>query len=278
MCYAIRMSPGIMTRLTALCFAATVFTPVAHGQALQDLAVEQQGLGDRSPAGIWGVTLGAGLADRPEYPGSSHYQVRPVPLIAIRYGDRITAGPLGLGVAMIDWQGLRIGPLLGIEAGRRESIDPHLNGLGDIATSFTGGAFISYRVGRFDFYATAREAINNSGSGLDGLVQLNYRQVIVPRKLYLVLGPDMEFGNKEHEETWFGVTPTQSFQSGLPAFSPEGGVNTVGVHANLTYVASQHVIWRGFIDLKDLVGQAANSPIVERSTAHVIGLGAAYHF
>ena len=278
MCYATRMTPGIVTRLAALCFAATLFTPVAHGQALQDLAVEQQGLGERPPAGTWGVTLGAGLADRPEYPGSSHYQVRPVPLIAIRYGDRITAGPLGLGVALIDWQGLRIGPLLGIEAGRRESVDPHLNGLGDISTSFTGGAFISYRVSRFDFYATAREAINNSGSGPDGLVQLNYRQALVPRKLYLALGPDIEFGNKEHEQTWFGVTPTQSFQSALPAFSPEGGVNTVGVHANLTYVASQHVIWRGFINLKDLVGQAANSPIAERTTAHAIGLGAAYHF
>jgi len=31
--------------------------------------------------------LGAGLADRPDYPDSSHYQVRPVPLIAIGYGE-----------------------------------------------------------------------------------------------------------------------------------------------------------------------------------------------
>jgi len=137
---------------------------------------------------------------------------------------------------------------------------------------------MSYRIGRFDFYATAREAINNSGSGLDGLVQLNYRQPLVPRKLFLTLGPDLEFGNREHEQTWFGVTPTQSLQSGLPAFSPEGGVNSVGVHAHLTYVASQHVILRGFINLKDLVGQAADSPVVERTTAHVVGLGVAYHF
>ena len=276
--YATRMTPETLTSLTALCLAAALLAPVAYGQALQDLAVEQQGLTETPARGAWSVTLGAGLADRPDYPGSSHYEVRPVPLIAIRYGDRITAGPLGLGVALVDWQGLRIGPLLGIEGGRRESVDPHLNGLGDISTSVTGGAFISYRVGLFDFYATARQAINDSGSGLDGLVQLNYRQALVPRKLYLIAGPDMEFGDKEHEQTWFGVTPTQSMQSGLPVFSPEGGVNTVGVHANLTYIASEHVIWHGFINLKDLVGQASDSPIVERRIEHVIGLGVAYHF
>jgi outer membrane scaffolding protein for murein synthesis (MipA/OmpV family) len=275
---ATRITPETIVGCVALSVAASLFASVAHGQALQDLAVEQQGLNERPAPGTWSVALGAGLADRPDYPGSSHYQVRPVPLIAIGYGDRVSAGPFGLGFAAIDWKGLRAGPVLGIEAGRRESVDSHLNGLGDISTSVTGGAFVSYRVGVFDIYGTARQAINNSGSGLAGLVQFNFRQTLVPRRLYLIAGPDVEFGNREHEQTWFGVTPTQSLQSGLPAYTPGGGVNTVGVHAALTYRASEHVFWRAFANLKDLAGQAADSPIVERRTEYVIGLGAAYHF
>jgi MipA family protein len=275
---ATRTTPQTIVGCVALTVAASLFTTVARGQALQDLAVEQQGLNERPAAGTWSVTLGAGLADRPDYPGSSRYQVRPVPLIAIGYGDRFTAGPFGLGFAAIDWNGLRVGPVLGIEGGRRESVDSHLNGLGDISTSVTGGAFVSYRVGVFDIYGTARQAINNSGSGLAGLVQFNLRQTVIARQLYLIAGPDMEFGNREHEQTWFGVTPTQSLQSGLPTYTPGGGVNTVGVHAALTYRASEHVIWRAFANLKDLAGQAADSPIVERRTEFVIGLGAAYHF
>jgi outer membrane scaffolding protein for murein synthesis (MipA/OmpV family) len=129
-----------------------------------------------------------------------------------------------------------------------------------------------------DIYGTARQVINNSGSGLSGLVQFNFRQALLPRKLYLIAGPDMEFGNKEHEQTWFGVTPIQSLQSGLPVYTPGGGVNTVGVHATLTYRASEHVFWRAFANLKDLVGQAGNSPIVEQRTERVIGVGVAYHF
>jgi len=275
---AARTTPETIVGFIALSVAASLFASAAHGQALQDLAVEQQGLNERPAPGTWSVTLGAGLADRPDYPGSSHYQVRPVPLISIGYGDRLAAGPFGLSIAAIDWKGLRVGPVLGIEGGRRESVDSHLDGLGDISTSVTGGAFVSYRAGMFDIYATARQAINNSGSGLAGLVQLNFRQTLVPRQLYFIAGPDMEFGNREHEQTWFGVTPTQSLQSGLPAYTPGGGVNTIGVHATLTYRASEHVFWRAFANLEDLTGQAGDSPIVERRTEYVIGLGAAYHF
>lgn len=275
---ATRMTPETIVGFIALSVTASLFASVAHGQALQDLAIEQQGFNERPAPGTWSVTLGAALADRPDYPGSSLYRVRPVPLIAIGYGDRLVAGPFGVGFAALDWKGLRVGPVLGIEGGRRESVDPHLYGLGDISASVTGGAFVSYRVGVFDIYATARQAINDSGSGLAGLVQFNFRQALVPRQLYLIVGPDMEFGNREHEQTWFGVTPTQSLQSGLPVYTPGGGVNTVGVHAALTYRASEHVFWRAFVNLKNLAGQAADSPIVERRTEHVIGLGAAYHF
>lgn len=273
-----RMTPATIVGCVALSAAAALFSTTAHGQALEDLALEQQGLNQRPAAGTWNVALGAGLADRPDYPGSSHYQVRPVPLVSISYGDRLAVGPFGLGFAALDWNGLRAGPVLGIEAGRRESVDSHLNGLGDISTSVTGGAFVSYRVGVFDIYATARQAINDSGSGLSGLVQFNFRQALVPRKLEFIAGPDMEFGNREHEQTWFGVTAAQSLQSGLPVYTPGGGVNTVGIHAALTYRASEHVSWRAFTNLKDLTGQAADSPIVERRIEYVFGLGAAYHF
>src|SRR5271167_2371695 len=116
---ATRITPETIVGFIALSVAASLFASAAHGQALQDLAVEQQGLNERPAQETWSVTLGAGLADRPDYPGSSHYQVRPVPLIAIGYGDRFAAGPFGVGFAAIDWKGLRAGPVLGVEGGRR---------------------------------------------------------------------------------------------------------------------------------------------------------------
>ena len=261
-----------------LVLSALLHAAPAQAQALQDLAIEQQGLNERPAPGAWSVSLGAGLAAGPDYPGARDDRVRPVPLVEIGYGDRVVAGPFGLAVAALDWNGLRVGPVLGIEGGRRQSADPHLDGLGDISTSLTAGAFISYRLGLFDIYGTARQALTNSGSGLAGLVQFNIRQPLIPRTLYLIAGPDVEFGNAEHEQTWFGVTPTQSFQSGLPVYTPGSGINTVGLHATLTYRASEHVLWRVFTNFKDFTGQAGESPIVERRTEFVAGFGVAYHF
>jgi MipA family protein len=275
---ATRAISTTMVGCGVLVVANLLYSAPVRAQALQDLAIEQQGLNQRPAPGTWSVTLGAGLATAPDYPGASDYRVRPVPLIEIGYGDRVTAGPFGVAVAALDWNGLRAGPVLGIEGGRRQSADPHLDGLGDISTSVTAGAFVSYRIGFFDIYGTARQAITNSGSGLAGLLQFDFRQPLIPRRLYLIAGPDVEFGNSEHEQTWFGVTPTQSLQSGLPAYTPGAGINTVGVHATLTYRASEHVLWRVFTNFKDLTGQAAESPIVERRTEFVVGFGAAYHF
>jgi outer membrane protein len=264
--------PGVLV------VAALLHVAPAQAQALQDLAIEQQGLNQRPAPGTWSVSLGAGLAEGPDYPGARDDRVHPVPLIEIGYGDRVTAGPFGLAVAALDWNGLRVGPVLGIEGGRRQSADPHLDGLGDISTSITAGAFLSYRIGLFDMYGTARQAVTNSGSGLAGLVQFNIRLPLIPRTLYLSAGPDVELGNAEHEQTWFGVTPTQSLQSGLPVYTPGGCINTVGFHATLTYRASEHVLWRVFTNFKDLTGHAGESPIVERRTEFVAGVGVAYHF
>ena len=261
-----------------LVLIALLHAAPAQAQALQDLAIEQQGLNERPAPGAWSVSLGAGLAEGPDYPGARDDRVHPVPLIEIGYGDRVAFGPFGLAVAALDWNGLRAGPVLGIEGGRRQSADPHLDGLGDISTSITAGAFVSYRIGLFDMYGTARQAITNSGSGLAGLVQFNFRQPLIPRTLYLIAGPDVEFGNAEHEQTWFGVTPTQSLQSGLPVYTAGGSINTIGFHATLTYRASGHVLWRVFANFKDLTGQAGESPIVERRTEVVAGFGVAYHF
>jgi len=271
------IGPGVFG-YGVLIVAGLLHTAPAQAQALQDLAIEQQGLNERPAPGTWSVSLGAGLAEGPDYPGARDDRVHPVPLIEIGYGDRVAFGPFGLAVAALDWNGLRAGPVLGIEGGRRQSADPHLDGLGDISTSITAGAFVSYRIGLFDIYGTARQAVTNSGSGLAGLVQFNFRQPLIPRTLYLIAGPDVEFGNAEHEQTWFGVTPTQSLQSGLPVYTAGGSINTIGFHATLTYRASEHVLWRVFTNFKDLTGQAGESPIVERRTQFVAGFGVAYHF
>lgn len=245
-------------------------------QSLEDQALEQQGL-TRAQAG-WSGTVGAGLALGAKYPGASAQRLRAAPLIAIDYGDRVSIGPLGLEVAAVRWRGLRAGPVLGFEGGRRASDDPHLAGLGDISSSVTGGLFAAYTRGPLEVSATARQAITHSTNGLSGLLQIDIRHVFVAARTFAAAGPDLEFGNGDFERTWFGISPAQATTSGLAVYVPRAGINRVGLHADLTHRVTPHLLLRFFVRLSDITSEAAQSPIVERRAQIDVGAGIAYHF
>jgi outer membrane scaffolding protein for murein synthesis (MipA/OmpV family) len=261
----------------ALVAGAPSLIPAADAQTLQEL--EQQGLQEQPmSARGWNVTLGAGFAFRPDYPGASSDRVRPIPLVSIRYRDWFSLGAAGLRMNVIDRNGLRAGPVLGFAPGRSQSDDVRLNGLGDIEPSATAGIFAAYRIGRFELSGTLRQAVIHAHNGLTGLVRFEYHAALIPQRVALVIGPDLEVADTQSERTWFGVTADQSTRSGLPVYTPGAGVKDVGLHAALTYRWSEHVLLRGFASIKELVSDAADSPIVQSKTQAVIGMGVAYHF
>jgi hypothetical protein len=100
------------------------------------------------------------------YPGAEDRRVRPVPIFifTFRYHD-IFLSLLGLGWNAIDVGGLRAGPVLRYEGGRSQSLDPRLNGLGDIPGSITGGAFVAYRLAPFELLVMARRRLRTLATG-----------------------------------------------------------------------------------------------------------------
>ena len=262
-------------------FASTLLSLAparGRGQTLQQEQLEQMGLAQSSAAGDWNILAGAGAVVGPAYEGATADRVRAAPLFLIDYRNELVLGPLGLAWQAIDVNGFRAGPVVGFQGGRSQSIDARLDGLGNIRTSVVAGLFANYRLGPFQLGTTVRQSVTHSDNGLLALVQFDYRTFLVPRRLRLIVGPEMEFANSQYERTWFGVSSIQSVDSGLPVFTPGGGVKDVGVHAVLTYVCTEHVLVRMLANVKELSGDLADSPIVERRTEAVVGIAAAYHF
>lgn len=261
-----------------LLLIAAIFAPTLGWaqQSLENQALEQQGL-TRAQSG-WTGSLGLGLAVAPKYPGASKDRLRPAPLISIDYDNRLFMGPAGIGVAAVRWNGFRAGPVLGFQGGRKESDDPQLAGLGDISASVTAGFFAGYGSGPLEISATARQAVSHSTNGLSGLLQVNFRHAFVAERTLLAVGPDLEFGNGDFERTWFGISPGQTAASGLSVYAPHAGINRVGLHVGVTHRASRHILWRFFAKMDDITGDARRSPIVERRTQVLVGVGIAYHF
>lgn len=249
----------------------------AHAQTLSEEEIEQQGLAGK-PKDNWSVTLGPGLVGRPIYPGASDERLRFVPLFSVNYRNLVALGPGGLRMDMIRWKGFQAGPVLGFEGGRKESESSALHGLGDIGASLTAGGFVSYRYKCWEFYGTALQAITHSGNGLTALVRLDYRAALIPDKLNLSVGPEISLIDGSASQAWFGISQIQSLQSGLPVFTPGGGLKDVGLRASLTYNLSDHILLHSFGTMKQLIGEVSNSPIVQDKTQLLAGLGLAYRF
>jgi MipA family protein len=272
-------SARAMLVVSSICMPlfASLAPRIARTQSLQQQELEQTGLAQRDIKS-WDIFLGAAVASTNTYEGADSYRVRAAPFFLINYRDELFIGPLGLEWKAIDWNGLRAGPVLGLLGGRRQDLDPRLDGLGAIPASIAAGLFANYRFDHLQLGATFRQAVTHAGNGWLGLVQLDYRTTLITHRLGFFAGPEIDFANRQYEQTFFGVTPTQSADSGLPIFTPAGGEKDFGFHAGLTYACTQHVIVRVFADEKWLGSDIKDSPIVERTTETLVGIGVAYHF
>jgi outer membrane scaffolding protein for murein synthesis (MipA/OmpV family) len=270
---------GAMRLILRFGLAALAPGASAYAQAaLTEEQLEQVGAPPTAPKEPWNVTLGIGVAGVPTYDGAERYYARPVPLVHINYRGPFFLGRTGLGANVVPLQGLRIGPSFAYGGGRKESDDPHLAGLGDVQPAILAGLFATYDLGPVRFGAVIRQAVTHERDGLQGRVGVAYRWRLDDERLLFSAGPALALGNARYMRTYFGVTAAQSAASGLPEFTPHGGVKDVALEFSLTYRVTDHILLQSFGAVREFVGDSANSPIVESKTQGQVGLGVAYHF
>ena len=95
------------------------------------------------------------------------------------------------------------------------------------------------------------------------------------------VGPDVTFASADYMETYFGVTPLQSFFSGLPVYTPSGGIKSAGIIADTHYQMTDELAILGRASWHRLTGDAADSPVIARAgnkNQFSVGVGLAYSF
>jgi outer membrane protein len=250
---------------------------VALAQDVGTQELETEDLAGGHHARGWDVTLGGGIGVAPSYDGASKYTIRPIPFASIKYGDLLTLGASGISLNVLGSGPLHAGPVIGYMGGRKESDDSHLRGLGNVSAAGTAGMFATYEYGAFEFEGTARQSVTRTSEGFVAELEAAYKHRLAPRTV-MQIGPVVDIIDGNYAQTFFGVTAQQSRNSGLRVYTPSAGVKDVGLNFAVTYRLSDHIILRGFAGVKELVGDAGNSPIVRQKTQGSAGFGAAYHF
>jgi outer membrane scaffolding protein for murein synthesis (MipA/OmpV family) len=209
----------------------------------------------------WGLIIGAGAMYAPEYEGSGDFKVTPIPAVIITYSDWLTIDPRGVSVTVLEHNGFSLAGKVGYEMGRDEDDGDRLRGLGDIDFAATVGAKAAYKWEGLEIYAELDQTIDGSES-LIGTVGAEYTAPVNER-FFVGAGLSATVANDKHMQSYFGVTAAQSTSSGLREYEPDAGLKRVDFTASATYMVTKNWLVRGEAGLGVLVGDAADSPIVE---------------
>ncbi len=246
-----------MFKVTLLSFvAATVLiaTPALAGDNSQ---VDQEPQSDVDLI----IELGFGGTIQPEYEGSADYEVSPWPVIG--FGYLVIPGFFVIGSPEAEAGGFAIGPSFSYTSDRDFDDDPDLSGLADVDDTYEAGLRASYEWTNAEVWGEARYAFG----GADGVVgEFGLNAVARPTpELELKLGPFATAASADYMGTYFGVSAQESSDTGfrVDAFDPEGGIKSVGIKGFARYQFRPTWFLNARASYSKLVGNAADSPIVE---------------
>lgn len=221
------------------------------------------------------LSIGLGVGWVPEFEGSNDFRIIALP--SFKYENdwiEIKPSQLGLEADLFPDSHFDLGPIVRYGSGRndrREVDDPVVSLLETVddamefGFSFSGGIPIHY-MGIEDegIIATRVEVIHGLNSGHGGTTVEGAFRYVRPlsNRFTLISSVSLTWASSDYQQAFFTITPEDAARSGLPAFQANAGIKDIGFSVAGRYKFNQH--WRSsaIFQLKRLMGDAADSPIV----------------
>lgn len=242
-------------------------------------------------------TILAGAALMPDYSGSNDYRLRPAAIIrgrvsGIGFSTKGTALEVNLIPSGRGKFAISAGPIVGVGLNRTGKIkDPLVRLLPKRKTAVELGGFVgASRKGLTNPYDSlgARIAITHD------VAKAHQSTIISPgidfstplsRTTFVGLSAGLNIVSDRYARYYFGVTPTEAALSGLPVFTPRGGVKDWNVNLLAIQSLSGNLLkglaLGGTVGYSRLQGDFKRSPLVaQRGKAGqwLAALGLAYSF
>ncbi len=231
------------------------------------------------------ILLGAALRSRPAYDGSASQRAELIPVVRY-YGKpwfaRTTQGILEGGARIEPLPGLALGAQIAYEGGRRTSESEFLrqHDLPDIRPGASFGVHLEWdsRIGPMPLTLLARVR-QHADSARGAQVDLRATAGLFHRGGFTAGAYFQEtWASAKSAQACYGIAQQQATASGLTAFEPGAGALFTSV--GLLWSAEIGKDWMavGSAERRELRGDAARSPLAERSWNFYAGAGLAYRF
>ena len=247
--------------------------------ALTPLAtLAQEAAGPYGPPARNNVAVGLGVGVAPRYSGSDKYEFSAGPAFTVSNGT-FFLDQRGLGAQYRAETGTSAGLAVSYDPGRKEKHNHDLKGMGKIKGSALLNASLEQELGanlsvsgEGNFrIAGQKKRGNDYKLGLNGHVPLGVADT-------LTAGAAVHLGDRNYNQTYYGVNATQSQNSGKKEFHPKAGV--YGYSANGGWQHQFDKNWSSMVVVErmNLSGKVKGSPIIKKKGSWTGMAGVQYQF
>ncbi|MFA9388053.1 MAG: MipA/OmpV family protein, partial [Methyloceanibacter sp.] len=182
-------------------------------------------------------------------------------------------------VRVLGGQRLQLGAVTGYITDRDQNDGDKLRGWGNVEGGLVLGAYSAFSVGEIQFDAAILEKVTGDDSGFEMRFGVETTQKLTERTT-IVARVGTTFGSEDYMQTYFGITPTQAARSkaAVPVYSADAGIKDVFLQLGATVALSDRWLLKAGGRYGRLLGEAADSPIVETENQLSAVLGLGYRF
>ncbi|BCH34560.1 MltA-interacting MipA family protein [Mesorhizobium sp. L-8-10] len=247
------------------------------------LSVSCAHAGENWFSGDWYLTVGASGFIAPEYEGARKYLLGVSPLVSLgRAGTetRFSSRNDNISIAFIDTGAVRAGATGKIVFERSTDESDDLAGLQPVEWGAEVGGFAEvYPTHWLRVRGEVRRGIR-AHDAIVGDIQVDAFADVTPT-VRVSGGPRLSVATSDYFETYYGVDAAGAAATGLSAYDPGAGLESVGVGGAVTWKTTDKITTSLFGEYARLQGPAAASSLVkERGSPNqfLLGLSATYRF
>ena len=260
------------------------------------------------PDGSRDMYVGLGVQSAPRWDGTGSRKVSALPVLQVQWSNGLFISGMSAGMHLTDSPTFEYGPLVAVQPGRdqdgtgrtvdgastwgtsligpvpdpidkRNMVATRLEGMDKIGARLQGGAFANYyltpqwRLTGSVLYGAGND---HDGARLDLGVQRLAFELGSQHRVSVSAG--VSIVNRNYNQTYFGVSREEASRSRFSYYEAGGGLQEAHVGVRWNWVLSPSWMLTSNVQAKGLLGNAAKSPLVERSTNLTVSTAFAYRF
>jgi outer membrane scaffolding protein for murein synthesis (MipA/OmpV family) len=260
------------------------------------------------PDGSRDMYVGLGVQSAPRWDGTGSRKVSALPVLQVQWSNGLFISGMSAGMHLSDNPTFEYGPLLAVQPGRDRTGTGHtFDGVGNAGTTLIGP--VPDPIDKRNLRGTDLDGMDKIGARLQGGVFANYyltpqwrltssvlygagndhdgaRLDLGVQRLAVELGGNHHVAlsagvavvNRNYNQTYFGVTLEEASLSRFSYYEAGGGLQDAHVGVRWNWAWSPSWMLTSNLQAKRLLGSAAHSPLVERSTNLTVSTAIAYRF